>query len=557
VPTGASLTDGGGFGDDRGDDIGAGLWGWNGGNNASAAPESNDNRGWDNSNKDNGGWDTAWKNVDTTAASSDAGAISGWSAVDSSGMNDREVFHANSGAAAADAFYSNLTRSLDTRADSRLFHMRNFNGWVKATQIAELDPDTSSRASSSSSSGAGNSGKKRSRISPLRVLDLACGKGGDLGKWTIHPRKIDNYVGVDVARGSLVDAALRARQMSRNGKSNVLRRCTFTLADLGEDVPGRKRSRGARRMQKLQTWTLQSETSDERDRDPVFVAREGGGIAETDKFDVVSIQFAIHYMMSTRKRARRFFNTVSSLLDIGGNLIATTIDARVVVEKLMALGLDYHFDDFDFHPDVDIPESEGRHRNGNLRRKVRDGEGATVSVGQGVCRLKFDADTLRKLFRPTKSPEDMFGLQYTFTLVEGSDHAAGVGEAVDLPEWLTPIAALEELAKESGLKLEYVSDFVALLSSPSDWSLIDVLSSNFCQATNFHQFYEERKNPTKFPMAHNALYNMKVLNRSGSLSDQEWDVSRMYIALKFCKVSESNVELGDEDVGEDEMRDDT
>ena len=161
-----------------------------------------------------------WKNVNT---SSDAGVISGWSAVDSSVMNDRGVFHANSGAAAADAFYSNLTRSLDTRADSRLFHMRNFNGWVKATQIAELDPDTSSRASSSSSSsGAGNCGKKRSRISPLRVLDLACGKGGDLDKWTIHPRKIDNYVGVDVARGSLVDAALRARQMSRNGKSNVL-----------------------------------------------------------------------------------------------------------------------------------------------------------------------------------------------------------------------------------------------------------------------------------------------------------------------------------------------
>jgi mRNA (guanine-N7-)-methyltransferase len=72
--------------------------------------------------------------------------------------------------------------------------------------------------------------------------------------------------------------------------------------------------------------------------------------------------------------------------------------------------------------------------------------------------LKFDADTLRRVFRPSKSPEDMFGLQYTFTLVEGLDHAAGVGETIDLPEWLTPIKALEELAKESGLKLEYVSD---------------------------------------------------------------------------------------------------
>lgn len=75
------------------------------------------------------------------------------------------------------------------------------------------------------------------------------------------------------------------------------------------------------------------------------------------------------------------------------------------------------------------------------------------------------------------------------------------------------------------------------------------------QATNFHKFYEERKNPAKFPMAHNALYNMKVLNRDGSISDQEWEVSRMYIALKFRKVKESTIEfLGDEDVGEEEMR---
>ncbi len=76
----------------------------------------------------------------------------------------------------------------------------------------------------------------------------------------------------------------------------------------------------------------------------------------------------------------------------------------------------------------------------------------------------------------------------------------------------------------------------------------------FDQATNFHEFFEERKNPAKFPMAHNALYNMKVLNRNGSISDQEWDVSRMYIALKFCKVRESCMDLGDEDVTTEEMR---
>jgi mRNA (guanine-N7-)-methyltransferase len=94
--------------------------------------------------------------------------------------SNNNEFHADTGAAAADAFYSGLTRSLGTRADSRLYHMRSFNGWVKATQIAELDPKLIIN---------GRPQTKR----PLRVLDLACGKGGDLTKWSLHQRGMSTY----------------------------------------------------------------------------------------------------------------------------------------------------------------------------------------------------------------------------------------------------------------------------------------------------------------------------------------------------------------------------
>jgi mRNA (guanine-N7-)-methyltransferase len=185
--------------------------------------------------------------------------------------NGNETFHANSGAAAADAFYSNLTRSLGTRADSMLYHMRNFNGWIKATQISELDPLTVDSSNSQS--------KKRKRTKhPLRVLDLACGKGGDLGKWVLHKRGIGNYVGIDVARGSLGDAAVRARKMRQ------LNKCVFTCADLGSDVPGRVKSNEHKKMQKLLSWSLKE---DDGYGDPNFRLVRGGGIAETDKFDVV------------------------------------------------------------------------------------------------------------------------------------------------------------------------------------------------------------------------------------------------------------------------------
>lgn len=397
-----------------------------------------------------------------------------------------DAFHADSSAAAADVFYSGLTRSLDTRADSYLFHMRAFNGWVKATQIQELDPVISIN------------GKPQPKA-PLRILDLACGKGGDLTKWSLHGRGIHSYVGIDVARGSLKDAAIRARDMY---KRNKLSHAIFTVADLGADVPGRKRSPRHKQMQKLLTWSLQDEAPNESSP-PEFTMRRGGGIKEDQRFDVVSIQFAIHYMFSTPKRAQRFFRTVSELLEVGGNLICTTIDARVVIEHLMGLGLDYHFDESMGRP----PFSE-----------------ALVEVGAGACQIKFDPAVVRKILCSDSAEgvvDDLYGLQYTFTLVEGSDHAAGVGDAVNLPEWLVPLPVLETLAREAGLELQY--------------------------AQNFHEFYDDRKDAAANPAAHLALYNMKVLNREGSISADEWSVSRLYAAIKFRKVREPPATVDDTD----------
>lgn len=395
--------------------------------------------------------------------------------MDQSDANGNE-FHANKGAAAADAFYSGLTRSLDTRADSRLFHMRAFNGWVKATQIQELDPKT-------------KIGKKVG-IGPMRVLDLACGKGGDLGKWVLHPRGVKEYVGSDVARGSLKDAAIRARQMR-----NRLKHCTFICADLGYNVPGRLKSPKQKLMEKLLTWSLHEE-NDRASGEPIFQMIRGGGVKEDQMFDVVSIQFAIHYMMQTRQRARRFFHTVSQLLEVGGNLIATTIDARMVISHLMNLGRDLHFDDED---------------------SIKYEEPYEIKVGAGACRIVFQPEIVRKIM----NNDDLFGLEYTFTLVEGSDHGAGVGDAVNLPEWLTPIPVLQALGEEVGLELESVE--------------------------NFHEFYAHRKDPSLHASAHSSLYSMKVMNRDGSISSDEWEISRMYCAVKFRKVREPLVALEDED----------
>ena len=51
------------------------------------------------------------------------------------------------------------------RTESRIFYMRNFNNWIKSNLIAEFLE------------------KVRSKKEPIHVLDLGCGKGGDLLKW--------------------------------------------------------------------------------------------------------------------------------------------------------------------------------------------------------------------------------------------------------------------------------------------------------------------------------------------------------------------------------------
>jgi SAM-dependent methyltransferase len=444
---------------------------------------------WQPPGSDAAGADALWQPSGSTTSTYDfaSAAASANESHRNGHKRKHDEFHDDSGAAAADAFYSSLTRTLETRADSRIYHMRAFNGWVKATQIQELNPKTNAN-----------------RDGPLRVLDLACGKGGDLGKWTLHSRGIGNYVGSDVARGSLKDAAIRARKMRQK-----LKKCTFTCADLGADVPGRVKGPKHKHMQKLLTWSLHNEPSN-CTREPKFQLSRGGGIAQEDLFDVVSIQFAIHYMMSSKKRARRFFQTVGELLDVGGNLIITTIDARMVVWHLMNLGIELHSDEEDLN-------------------KTEDD--AVISVGNGACKLRFKSDVVRRVFKGSGediTSDDLFGLEYSFTLIEGDDHSQGVGDAVNLPEWLTPVPVLSAIAKDAGLELE--------------------------SAENFHDFYKARSDSTRHASAHSSMYNMKVLNRNGSIADDEWEISHMYVALKYRKVRVSTMQVDDSD---DEEEDET
>jgi mRNA (guanine-N7-)-methyltransferase len=75
------------------------------------------------------------------------------------------------------------------RQKSPIFHLRKYNNWVKAVLI------------------------QRYCVRGACVLDLCCGKGGDLVKWI--KARVHHVVAVDHAEGSVRDAIARYNNLTR------------------------------------------------------------------------------------------------------------------------------------------------------------------------------------------------------------------------------------------------------------------------------------------------------------------------------------------------------
>lgn len=82
------------------------------------------------------------------------------------------------------AFYNKrLNFSREERKSSPIIGLKSFNNWVKSVLIAKYARDYHKAAEDSfASNDQGRRGGPR-RQTPFRVLDIGCGKGGDLQKW--------------------------------------------------------------------------------------------------------------------------------------------------------------------------------------------------------------------------------------------------------------------------------------------------------------------------------------------------------------------------------------
>lgn len=180
---------------------------------------------------------------------------------------------------------------LAARSQSRIVFMRNFNNWIKGVLIKEFID----RIRESSKLG-----------DPLRVLDMCCGKGGDLNKW--EKSHITHLICTDIADVSV-------EQCEARYKSVVERNANNSRSHLGKTFSAEFFACDSTRTQLR-----------ERYKDPSI------------ELNLVSCQFAFHYCFESLKQAECMMRNAAECLRTGGYFIGTIPDAYEIVRRQRAAG---------------------------------------------------------------------------------------------------------------------------------------------------------------------------------------------------------------------------
>jgi ubiquinone/menaquinone biosynthesis C-methylase UbiE len=392
---------------------------------------------------------------------------------------------------AAEDHYNKLKRKKETRHLSQLFHMRNLNNFVKAELIEE-----GALLAQRSSLSQGKSvivGKEKG----ISVLDLACGKGGDMNKWFNTSVGLKSYTGVDIAENSLKEFVERLENRSNDDKLKVIK---LIVANLNTDSLSSSEllthqwlsfSKGRGDLSYRSDWKRVIPLNQEKEK-------------EKDTFDIISCQFAMHYMFENKHSCSHFFHEISNVLKEKGYFIATTIDYRILLHclikakygsktsKMPSFNNDSSssswpsnnttYDAIPCLKSVEVMKNDGFKYIGiqlwndshtklllqiNFREDVVDRLLKKQSTLKNGKKRKYHSEEKEengKSHDDDEEEEDYFGIKYTFSLLDNEDEAA-----VDAPEYIVPLS----------------TSFYRLLS---DYSL------NIYKIQNFHEFVSEKFN---------------------------------------------------------------
>ncbi|TFK72515.1 guanine-N(7)-methyltransferase [Pluteus cervinus] len=180
------------------------------------------------------------------------------------------------------------------RQDNPIIGLKNFNNWVKSVLITRFVHPVLAASSVKSVNGHGGGG--RHRPASGKVLDMGCGKGGDVTKWA--KARVKEYFAVDIA-GVSVDQARQRWQTLHPPRFDA----QFAVLDCYSE--------------------------------PLTQAFHPTKLEQP--FDAVSMQFCMHYAFESIQKTRRMLENVSRYLRSGGVFIGTIPNAEQLLENLDAI----------------------------------------------------------------------------------------------------------------------------------------------------------------------------------------------------------------------------
>lgn len=310
------------------------------------------------------------------------------------------------------------------KTDSRIKGLRSFNNWVKSTIIQKFSPNDGFDPRNPPFHG--------DQDSRIRVLDMGCGKGGDLLKWKCAPQDVELYVGVDTADVSIYHARERYDSMLRET---------------------RRRRGGGRRdkpifdaefhvMDCWSNWVGDIPIVNRIGADPNvgpgtagrISARWGGG-----GFDVVTMMFCMHYAFESESRCRTMLRNVAGSLKKGGRFIGTIPSSDIISARV-----------------------QGKHLDEEAKKELDKGEHGVREWGNGIYRVRFAEEPPRSgTFRPP------WGWRYSFFLEEAVE---------EVPEYVVPWEAFRAIAEDYNLELVYKKPFHDIWKEEKDDRDLKVLS---------------------------------------------------------------------------------
>uniref|UniRef100_A0A8C4U005 mRNA cap guanine-N(7) methyltransferase n=1 Tax=Falco tinnunculus TaxID=100819 RepID=A0A8C4U005_FALTI len=190
------------------------------------------------------------------------------------------------------AHYNELQEvGLEKRSQSRIFYLRNFNNWTKSVLIGEFID------------------RVRRKKNDITVLDLGCGKGGDLLKW--KKGRIKKLVCTDIADISVQQCKQRYEDMKARCRYNEhIFDAEFIQAD-------------STKCNVLEACLFQDLLSSKYNDSDM-------------RFDICSCQFVYHYSFETYEQADMMLKNACGNLSPGGYFIGTTPNSFELVKRLEA-----------------------------------------------------------------------------------------------------------------------------------------------------------------------------------------------------------------------------